>query len=769
MVVVTTVFAISFLAVVVSIADINCTSAILETQRNLQLSKVKSADVSAETELWRKVQNSSLPLLRELVTKVGRGFLVPFWQGAKQVYHRAAYELNMTKLNERELHDYVRMSGERSIDAASKLPSHSMASEAFKSIASRDVYFEDYHTKKPLLCSTFIAGEDRDFHILLTNIHLTKDVCDWVIVIYGENVKKERMLLKDFLEKIQEDKKILQRKKGQKDEEQIDFSIYSQVTNLFRWLLSLDNSDQNKPSEDIIKEHMNFPNVIYADMWSGSRSKSGYVPKPLMYEKIIPHVKKYKRVWLLDADISFLGFDFKTYFGVLECAVGWDFTKQSDSLRTGPLISQPLISDSGQLNQRLNYNYWYEVDGTYKHLKKRFNTKNVEDNHPSQIASQCRYIEQQAPVFDADFFEWFFSHIIKPYLPVSLTLGTDHGFDWQWCVAAEDYSAIQMKKYDFFRMRNKAGKNINNDLSSFIYKWYLSFFDKWKVVVPSTQEIEKFVNLHSYTTRSSWSAAHYAPSLIALVNNQTLDTKQKEFNQKDSVEMLVNTPFEKRRSACAIIIKGTPINHFKSIELPKQLLELSQKIIDPNEKNTYINPKMEGGSSISFKHNHNTQDFCLFYISSKIMSLFMKKFHPAWKISNHEYTFSPDIPRSRIVLNDEQCLANYENNIALTNAVDDTGNMAEHFHALPYVTDFGRYDLLQREKYTADELELVGLYNFVANHNTHIGIDGESSTIKNVIKHKNVNARHENKLDVLQTKKKHWEKILGNSVIKPTK
>lgn len=77
-----------------------------------------------------------------------------------------------------------------------------------------------------------------------------------------------------------------------------------------------------------------------------------FVPKPLLYAHLLPVLHLYRRVWLLDSDISLEGFDIGRYMSVLGCAE-----------RAGPvLISQPVIRESTQDFPLFNRDFWAQRD-----------------------------------------------------------------------------------------------------------------------------------------------------------------------------------------------------------------------------------------------------------------------------------------------------------------------------------------------------------------------------------------------------------------------
>ncbi len=181
-----------------------------------------------------------------------------------------------------------------------------------------------------------------------------------------------------------------------------------------------------------------YPRVVHATNYTGPRAASGtiFVPKPALYLTLLPLTKAYKRVWILDADISLESFSFTRLFRVLDCEFAYDKKHSlSDVLQRrgtprGPIISQPVVADDTQFFPTLNAGYWNKSGlGIGKQAK--------------FLAQQVRIIEQQMPIFQADFFEWYVDQIMRPWVPVSLVLEATWGFDTTWCGAAEDYALFR--------------------------------------------------------------------------------------------------------------------------------------------------------------------------------------------------------------------------------------------------------------------------------------------------------------------------------------
>jgi hypothetical protein len=144
------------------------------------------------------------------------------------------------------------------------------------------------------------------------------------------------------------------------------------------------------------------------------------VPKTVLYRDLLPLLPRYQRVFTLDDDVSLQGFNINKYMLHWDCA-----------LRPPPLITQPLVFESNQHISYLNLNSWKNVGGK---------------DGRKVIASEVGFVEQQVPVFDSAFFDWYIRRVLNVTLNAALTHGVDWGGDRSWCAAAHMY-AVQVLQY----------------------------------------------------------------------------------------------------------------------------------------------------------------------------------------------------------------------------------------------------------------------------------------------------------------------------------
>lgn len=135
-----------------------------------------------------------------------------------------------------------------------------------------------------------------------------------------------------------------------------------------------------------------------------------HVSKVMMYDRLLPVVSQYERVWLLDEDLALQNFNFVSFFETLECAF-WP--------RISPMVVQPVIAESNQDYSFANLATWA---GTIVR------------------ACSTEFIEIQMPLFNATFFEWYVKYIVAPITlnePQALLCA---GFDSMFCKSADVFA-----------------------------------------------------------------------------------------------------------------------------------------------------------------------------------------------------------------------------------------------------------------------------------------------------------------------------------------
>jgi len=254
-------------------------------------------------------------------------------------------------------------------------------SEYKSEIAVIDQGIEDYAedlsakmSRKDLLCVTFLGTNSSHPPLIYSNIRLMDGVCDWALIFYNGN--------QSAVDKVCNDP----RANG-------------------HWVHCKRNA------ETLQERFMPVPATN-----ATSKKIRISVPKTVFYRDLLPYLPNYKKVFLLDEDISLEGFNITKFLSHWQC-----------SFSPPPLVVQPLVFESNQYINYLNLNSW-----------RRGNRKEI-------VASGVGLVEQQVPLFDARFFEWFVRRVLAHTYTSSLRYGVDWGHDRSWCNAAAMYARLVLR------------------------------------------------------------------------------------------------------------------------------------------------------------------------------------------------------------------------------------------------------------------------------------------------------------------------------------
>lgn len=145
---------------------------------------------------------------------------------------------------------------------------------------------------------------------------------------------------------------------------------------------------------------------------------SPMVNKISIYYDLLPLLPRYSKILLMDADISYRGYNITEALRMWECTAKYP-----------PLVVQPLI--------RGHTDFAFVISKKWK--KKT----------PILIHSTL-FLEQQTPWMDTRFLSWFLRHVVKELLSEHLVLGSSWGIDSVWCKAALDYGrhVLQIPGYN---------------------------------------------------------------------------------------------------------------------------------------------------------------------------------------------------------------------------------------------------------------------------------------------------------------------------------
>ena len=234
----------------------------------------------------------------------------------------------------------------------------------------------------------------------------------------------------------------------------------------------------------------------------------------------------------MDEDISLLGTNIDTLLQTWHCG----FQNQ-----TRPLVIQPVVEEDTQFFEFVGKAKW--------------------SNYQTVIASATGMVEQQAPLFDAMFFEWFIRRVLIKTRQISLLGGVDWGTDRSWCNAASSYAQIVLGKPKSFvpcgliiaasihhlNTKSMSFKKTNNDgfrLQGFyVVQYYIDTYPTW-VLLDTFVKTNPLDKRNKYpwfeTLNSSCVAALMLPSpLPAASTDQTTNASSISLISSSSSSSLV--------------------------------------------------------------------------------------------------------------------------------------------------------------------------------------------------------------------------------------
>jgi hypothetical protein len=290
--------------------------------------------------------------------------------------------------------------------------------EVMKTADRSDVYSErtaitlgqiDYRNRrtlprKKLLCVSFIKAFKGPLDVLLRNMYYLGDQCEWAVVFYDGPSSAIQSFCGNASTAVNY-APIEQNGKSQ----------------------SLDhNNNINKVSSNVTVVHcrrapdtINRPKVFIptsTDHGGVGVSQLLSTPKSVLYKELLPVLPFYERVFLMDEDIFLQGFRMKLFLRILKC---------SFPAKAPPLIVQPLILGSSQYFPYVNSDTWQKI---FKRTSK------------SVSAASVGLVEQQVPMFHAQFFEWFIRRVLSQTETIAAAQGVDQTHDRTWCRAADAYA-----------------------------------------------------------------------------------------------------------------------------------------------------------------------------------------------------------------------------------------------------------------------------------------------------------------------------------------
>lgn len=188
---------------------------------------------------------------------------------------------------------------------------HAVINEAIVNY-NRDSINYIYSNRKELICVTFLnifTINENDSPLFL-NMQRMGGSCDWALVFYSGTVHEIENSCYEANKYFYASNKNL-----------------SQIIHCAR---NLESMQTHTIYDEYVGIHVNLS-----------------VPKTVMYHDVIPYLNNYKRIFLMDEDISLKGFQIDKLLKTWRCG-----------FQPNPLIVQPLIEESNQYLVYVNKNSW---------------------------------------------------------------------------------------------------------------------------------------------------------------------------------------------------------------------------------------------------------------------------------------------------------------------------------------------------------------------------------------------------------------------------
>ena len=245
----------------------------------------------------------------------------------------------------------------------------------------------------PLLCATFLNTSIEQTLFLFSNIQIMRPYCDWAIVIYDDSQNSERTICNTA--------------------SIAPFLVHCKLAS------SLDRKSVFRS-----KNGVNGTSIVS-------------IPKAVLYRELVPILSNYKEVFLLDDDVSLIGFEPRTFLNIYHTAFGTEGP---------PLIAQPLIKNGIVMHYFLNDVYWKSprTNSTNEIINNMKNNGTTILPDPSVLAAEVLIVEPLVNIIDAHFFEWFIRRVLVHTKEASLKLGVDWGLNRLWCRSAEAYNSYMI-------------------------------------------------------------------------------------------------------------------------------------------------------------------------------------------------------------------------------------------------------------------------------------------------------------------------------------
>ena len=181
-----------------------------------------------------------------------------------------------------------------------------------------------------------------------------------------------------------------------------------------------DTMTMGQPNRKLLSLPMEPPTSdkkVHTNAKADNKIKTKHIPKPAMFKYLLSVVTKYHKVWLLDEDISLVGFDIAQFMYHSVCG-----RRSTPYAPTSMLVTQPLVGSQTQDRLSVSYEYWNKM----LHIQDNSlngggssNSNGINSNKDSEdkgviVGIHTGFVESQAPLFDTDYFIWYSNYIVEP-------------------------------------------------------------------------------------------------------------------------------------------------------------------------------------------------------------------------------------------------------------------------------------------------------------------------------------------------------------------
>lgn len=266
---------------------------------------------------------------------------------------------------------------------------------------------EQPHKKRSWLCAAFMKGNATELDIVLKNARVLP--CDWIVVFYSHSVE-----LRQIQTQICDGLKAFTRVRR----------CRATKFNATKYLELVDEYTSEPPKKKIMYSHdANYIKKLSQVSISES-SGNLFIPKQVMYQELLPYLKDYESVLMMDSDMLFANKD----FNFMDAQAVWQKGYEQPLL-----LAQPTVQGNAE----------FEV-----FTQMRWGSQ-------AHVAIGIEYIEQQVYFVNSMLLEWMIrAFLVAKTIDYHFMYLSDWGYDSVMCLAAKAFSASVLNRPIDIRQKN---------------------------------------------------------------------------------------------------------------------------------------------------------------------------------------------------------------------------------------------------------------------------------------------------------------------------